>query len=76
MNKLTLIAKAVLADAKNPDIADDKKLETIEDGLRTFAVECLNLLNYLKENSIAQDVITGIIATQGVDFDGRTKKYK
>lgn len=76
MNKLELIAKAILADVKNPDISDEQKMLTIVEDMKVYAVESLNLLQYLKENNIAPEVIIGLMATQGFDFDGRTKKFK
>lgn len=76
MNKLQLIAKAILAEVKNPDIPDEKKIETIEEGIKVFAVECVNLLQYLKENNVAPEVVAGIMESQGLVLDGRTKKFK
>jgi len=76
MNKLELIAKAILADVKNPDISDEQKMLTIQEGMKVYAVESVNLLQYLKENNIAPEVIAGIMGSQGFDYDGRTKKYK
>lgn len=76
MSKLKLIAKAILADVKNPDIPDDKKMETIEEGMKVFAIESVNLLQYLKENNITPEVIAGIMDSQGITWDGRTKKFK
>lgn len=76
MSKLKLVAKAILADVKNPDIPDDKKMETIEDSMKAFAVECVNLLQYLKDNNIAPEVVAGIMENQGITWDGRAKKFK
>lgn len=76
MNKLSLIAKAILADVKNPDIPEEKKIETIEEGMKVYAVECVNLFMYLKDNNIAPEVVAGLMEGQGLVIDGRTKKFK
>jgi len=76
MSKLGLIAKAILADAKNPEIPDDKKMETIEEGMKVFAVELINLFNYLKEKGVDTEISVGVIETMGVQYDGRAKKFK
>lgn len=76
MSKLKLIAKAILADIKNPDIPDEKKLETIEENVKVFAVESVNLLLFLKDNNVTAEVLTGLMEAQGFVMDGRTKKFK
>lgn len=76
MNKLTLLAKAILADVKNPDIPDEKKMETIEEGMKVYAVENVNLLQFLKDKELEPEVINGVMETQGLVFDGRAKRFK
>lgn len=76
MSKLKLIAKAILADVKNPDIPEEKKVETIEEGMKVYAVESVNLLLFLKDNNVTAEVLTGLMEAQGFVLDGRNKKFK
>lgn len=76
MKKNEPIAKVLLADLNSGEKTDEQKRELIADALREYAVDLLNKALYMKEKNVDWETARDLMQIEGVDFDGKTKKFK
>lgn len=55
---------------------EDEKAALIETAMRSFAVDVLNLAQYLRDKNIEMETARDIMEGYGVTFDGKSKKFK
>ncbi len=76
MKKNELIAKVLLADLNSGERTDEQKRELIAEALRDYAVDLLNKAIYMKDKNVDWETARDLMQIEGVDFDGKTKKFK
>ena len=55
---------------------DEEKASLIEGAMKSFAVDVLNLAQYLRDKNIEMETARDIMEGYGVTFDGKSKKFK
>lgn len=71
MTKLELMSKDL---AKRLEGAENKE-EVLQEGIKSFASDALNLFQYLRTKNVDEDAAHFIMEQQGVDYNPKSKKF-
>ena len=72
MNTLELQAKVLQTTLGLPD----EKAVVIEQTMRSYTIDILNIAQYLRDKNVDMDTSRGILEGHGITFDGKSKKFK
>lgn len=75
MNKLELIARALLSDLSDESKSPEEKRTIIAESLKSYGAEVVNLGIYLTQKQLEPDMIREIMEPHGLEFDGKKKRF-
>jgi len=75
MSKLKLLAQVLNGELKDSSLTDEQRKARIEETLKGFAVDMLNIHAFFISKNVDDNTLKEIMQQNDLDYNLKTKKY-